>query len=492
VLGGAGGWRRQQSRQRTRRSLTRRGQATLAGLGLCIACSATLALRPGGEAPAAAAAALADEQRPVAAAPPEGASLFPEPGTAEASGAEAARAALFARLPVTRAALALPARPPEGSGAEADAAGARRGRLYEMVPASELAPGREGLLRVEYTLDAELTERVFGVLERGHIELGHVIVLEPASGRVLAYASTDIQRFPPTRIYPAASLVKVITAAAALEHDPERARLPCRFQGSPYRLTPARLDPPRRGSTVTLERALATSNNQCFAQLAVHALGFVPLREAIGRFGWLAVPAPGHQAGEMDAAEDRYAVGRLGCGLEGCRITPLHAAQLAAVLARGERVAPRWIERVLDAEGNEIPLPPPGATRPVLSPERAAELREMLAETTARGTARSAFRDRRGRPRLGSVRVAGKTGSLSGTNPRGRYEWFAGAAPVEHPSVAVAVVVVQSHTWWRSASQIAADVLAEIFCAGRTCGPEQARRFTSAAASSSAGSLAAR
>jgi cell division protein FtsI/penicillin-binding protein 2 len=319
-----------------------------------------------------------------------------------------------------------------------------------------------------------------------------VIVLEPASGRVLAYASTDVRRFPPTRTYPAASLVKVITAAAALEHDPERARLPCRFQGSPYRLTPARLDPPRRGNTVTLERALATSNNQCFAQLAVHALGIEPLREAIGRFGWLAAPAPGHEAGEIGTGEDRYAVGRLGCGLDGCRITPLHAAQLAAVLARGERVAPRWIERVLDAEGNEVPLPTPAAARPVLSPERAAELREMLAETTTRGTARSAFRDRRGHPRLGPVRVAGKTGSLSGTNPSGRYEWFAGAAPVERPSVAVAVVVVQSHTWWRSASGIAADVLAEIFCSGRSCGPELVQRFTRAPASAATGRLATR
>ncbi len=472
--------------------MTRRGQTTLASLALVIACSTTLALRPPGEAPGAGTADADPAAGPIADEP---ASRRPTPFRAAdlAAGEEAAAlpAVLLARLPVTRAALALPVRPPEGiPGAEAG--GSSRGRLYELVPASELPAGLAGPLRVEYSLDAELTERVFGVLERGRVELGHVIVLEPASGRVLAYASTDIERFPPTRTYPAASLVKVITAAAALERDPERARLPCRFQGSPYRLTRGRLDPPRSGNTVSLEHALATSNNQCFAQLAVHALGSGPLREAIARFGWLAAPAPGHEAGELlEAGEDRYALGRLGCGLEGCRITPLHAAQLAAVLAHGERVAPRWIDRILDADGREVPLPARGAPRRVVSSERAAELRQMLAETTARGTARSAFRDRRGRPRLGAVRVAGKTGSLSGTDPRGRYEWFTGAAPAERPTIAVAVVVVQSQRWWRSASQIAADVLAEIFCADRSCDGALAERFARASAGGSPGRLAA-
>ena len=57
-----------------------------------------------------------------------------------------------------------------------------------------------------------------------HVELGHVIVMDPADGRVLAYASTDRARSRATRTYPAASLMKVVTAAAALERAPEAHR----------------------------------------------------------------------------------------------------------------------------------------------------------------------------------------------------------------------------------------------------------------------------
>ena len=445
-------WRRSQRARRLR--MTRRGRATIATV--CFAAGVALvwllephqAVRAAGSAlPLPAVSAGSVEETPPARVPD----------------------AVYTRLPVSRAALDLPAT------SETDSAGGRS-RLYEPLDVSATNPDLASPLRLEYTLDRDLTERAHEVLRRSRVELGTVVVLDPRSGRVLAYASTDTQRFPPTRTYPAASLVKVITAATALDFAPQVAGLPCRYSGSPYRLTPARLDPPRSGNTVTLGRALATSNNQCFAQLAVHALGAGPLIEGIGRFGWLAVPAPAHAAGSVDPGEDRYDLGRLGSGLAGSRITPLHAAQLAASLAQGELVTPQWIERVLDAHGRELPLPAANRSR-VMSLDLARRLREMLTETTRSGTARRAFRGRGGRPLLGDVRVAGKTGSLSGHDPDGRYEWFIGVAPAENPRIAVAAVLVNGKVWYRSASQVAADVLHEIFCEGRSCDVEKAVRI---------------
>lgn len=348
-------------------------------------------------------------------------------------------------------------------------------RLAEWV--SYPLPSLPGPLRIEYTLDSELTRQVFKVLRQARVALGHVILLDPETGRVLAYASTDVERFPPTRTYPAASLVKVITAATALDRNPSTARLPCRYSGNPYKLTPSRIDPPRRGEEISLRRALATSNNQCFAQLAVHAVGKRPLLDAIRRFGWLAAPAPAHAAGSVEVGEDRFDLGRLGSGLAGSRITPLHAAQTAATLARGELVAPRWIDRVIDADGRELPLPALETPRRVMRPELSDELRAMLVETTTRGTARRAFRKRNGRPLLGTVQVAGKTGSLTGTEPDGRYEWFIGAAPADRPRVAVASLLVQGDLYWRNASQVAADVLSRVFCEDGKCSAEAADRW---------------
>jgi hypothetical protein len=448
-------WRRAQ-RRRCGARLSPRGRATLALLALAppLGVAVAVGLPEVSEvAGAGAVEELAPEPRPAPDAPGE----------------------LLERLPVDRTALELQAIVPPGMEAGRVGESGVAGRLFERIPYQE--PGIRGPLRVEYTLDAELTRQVFRVLGQSRVELGHVIVIDPGSGRVLAYASTDPERFPPTRPYPAASLVKVITAAAALDVSPETATLPCRFAGSPYRLTRSRIDPPRRGHTVSLRRALATSNNQCFAQLAVHAVGGNALMDAIARFGWLSEPAPAHAAGTADPGEDRYDVGRLGCGLSGCRITPLHAAQLAASLAHGELVAPRWVDRIVDADGHELPLPALAAPRRVMSLELAAELREMLVDTTTRGTARGAFRTRRGRPLLGPVHVAGKTGSLSGNNPSGRYEWFIGVAPADEPRLAVATLLVQGDLWWRNASQVGAEVLRRAFCHGDRCRAENAERW---------------
>ena len=456
-------WRKAQELRRRAR-LSHRGRATL-GL-LAVASLGGIALAAGlpSESEMARVEGVAPVELPPAARKP----------------ASDAPAELLERLPVSRTALEMQAIVAPGVEVGSVGESGVSGRLFERV--AYQGPGIRGPLRIEYTLDAELTRQVFRVLSQGRVQLGHVIVLEPGSGRVLAYASTNLEEFPPTRAYPAASLVKVITAAAALDAHPETAGLPCRFAGSPYRLTPARIDPPSRGNTISLRRALATSNNQCFAQLAVHAVGGGPLLEAIARFGWLSEPAPAHAAGTADAGQDRYDVGKLGCGLGRSRITPLHAAQLAAILAHGELVAPRWVDRVVDAEGRELPLPAVSAPRRVISPDLAAELRAMLVDTTTRGTARSAFRKRNGRPLLGPVHVAGKTGSLSGENPTGRYEWFIGVAPAEEPRIAVATLLVQGDLWWRNASQISAEVLRRTFCTGRTCRPENAERWLRAPA----------
>ena len=386
----------------------------------------------------------------------------------------------------------IPIPPPGGGGAgmprliaSGGSAQVTRGqRLVELVPVED--GGSAGSLRVEYTLDAGLTDAIYDMFARGRVQLGLAVVLDPASGEVLAYAGTDPRRLPPNELYPAASLVKVVTATSALQNVPGVADRTCHFVGSPYRLTPSRLVPPRRGTEITLERALATSNNQCFAQLAVNDLGQTRLLETFRRFGLLQSPGPGHSPGEADEpAGDRFALGKLGCGLAGLRITALHAAEVAATLADGRRVAPRWIARVTDASGRELALPARPSPEVVMSPGTAAQLRDMMVETTQSGTARRAFRGSFGRPLLREMTVAGKTGSLSGTQPPGRYEWFIGLAPASHPKIAVAVLVVQQKRWHTTGSMIGAQILNAIFCSNSVCRVDRADQWLAARASAS-------
>ncbi len=339
-------------------------------------------------------------------------------------------------------------------------------------------PESEGGLKLRYTLDPELSSAVWRSLEHGRFQLAHVVVMDPRSGALLAYASTDPKRFPPDKTYPAASLVKVITAAATLDREPKAAHEACRFVGSPWRLTRDRLESPRSGKKVDMRKALATSNNQCFARWAVERVGPGALIDAIDRFGMLTAPAPGHPGGlALDPGEDAFVLGELGSGLDGLQITPLHAAQLAATLVEGQLVEPRWLAAAWAPSGESVPVPAGGPSRRVLTPELAGQLRSWLVDTTVRGTARRAFRTRSGRPVIAGIPVSGKTGSLNGSDPKGRYEWFIGVAPAEDPKLVVATVAVQGARWWWSASQLAADVLRQAFCPKGRCSPEAVDRF---------------
>ena len=448
-----------------RRRMTARGRATIA-LGLALLAAAALALVRGavGEPSDRVALAAADAHHEVSAAPASTEPASPAPVAAAAPPPPLAPLDLVSHPPVDRTAVTR--------------TDPLTGRIVLEADPPVDRPDLPGPLRVETTLDGELTEAIWRVLERGRIALGHVVVMDPRSGAVLAYVSTDLERFPPTRTYPAASLIKVVTTAAALDAEPSVVRESCRYVGNQYRLSRQQVDPPRHGNVVSLRKALAMSNNQCFAQLAVHRIGSPALLDAIDRFGFLHPPALGHAAGVVeDPGQDAYALGMLGSGLNGTRITPLHAAQLVATLADGVRRTPRWVSGVLDVGGRPLVLPDEPEPQRVMTPSLARQLRDMMVDTTERGTARRAFRLRNGRPLLQGIEVAGKTGSLSGTDPDGRYEWFAGIAPADDPVLAVAVVSVHGPLFWMKASQAAAEVLKTAFCPEGSCRVDAAQRW---------------
>jgi len=333
-------------------------------------------------------------------------------------------------------------------------------------------------LRVEYSLDEALTHEVFEILRKGRVDRGHALVIDPRSGRLLVYASTDPDAFPADEAYPAASIVKVLTTAAMLDAGDEGADTSCVYRGNKYRLNRRRLDRPRSGRESDLTDALATSNNQCFSQWAVHVLGEERLRATFEHFGWLDTPALGHAPGRIETVENRLDLGRLGSGLDGLRVTPLHVAALTTILNDGMLREPWWVDRVVDADGRALPLPPRADARRVLDAARAEELRDMMVATTTRGTAKSAFRTRRGKRLLGELRIAGKTGNLTGRDPDGRYEWFVAVAPADSPRIGVVVLQLQSNLWWKKSTELGASILREVFCERGRCRADLADRWT--------------
>ncbi len=359
-------------------------------------------------------------------------------------------------------ALAAPALAEAPAGADAPPAlGPRR-----LDPASGRLVAPYGGGTALLTLDPRLQARLERTLANSAAPYAATVLLDPRSGRVLAMA--EYSKAEPAKaaglalraISPAASIFKIVTAAALLEQgwSPEE---PVCYHGGLHRLRPRHLDDDARRdrACLPLTQAFGHSANVVFAKLADRGLTTDLLRAEAERF-LFNTPIPFAAAVEPSPAvipADRFGLAKAAAGFGEVRLSALHGAMLAAVVANRGVLVPPWVVELV--EGGDGP--------PALEPvrvvdERVAEqLAEMMRATVTRGTATRAF----ARPprELRGVAVAGKTGSLNEQRPFRDHTWFVGYAPAEAPQVVVATVVVNGPLWRVRAPWVAREALAAYF-----------------------------
>jgi cell division protein FtsI/penicillin-binding protein 2 len=205
--------------------------------------------------------------------------------------------------------------------------------------------------------------------------------------------------------------------------------------------------------------------------LAHDHLDPVKLERAARALGW-GEPTPFElptTASTLALPSDPLAFARVAAGFWNSNLSALHGARMAATIARGgEMPELHIVERVFDGNGREVPLPAHAAPHRVLPAYSAEELGRMMVGTTEWGSANRAFRDRStGRRRLAGVRVAGKTGTLTGHDESGlAYSWFVGFAPADHPQVAFAVLLGRADEADIRAAEVARALLATWMTSG--------------------------
>ncbi len=331
---------------------------------------------------------------------------------------------------------------------------------------------RSGRGRAELSIVPSLQQSLEKALATYRVRMGAVVLIEPRTGRVLALAE-HVESGAPTPVAlapvaPAASIFKIVTSAALLQRGIGPDEEVC-FHGGRHRIQPALLrdDPRRDRRCLTLADALGKSANVVFAKMAGRELSSGLLREAAGRFlfnapipfDWPVAPST------ASISDEPFELATTAAGFGPVRMSPLHGALIAAIVANGGRFVP---PRVVDAIDGE-PVRAPAGGRQVIRPEVASALAEMMETTTTEGTARKWFRKARlarSSP-LRGVSVAGKTGSLAEVSPYRDHSWFVGFAPVEDPQVAVAVVMVNDRLWHARASRVAYEALQAFFASER-------------------------
>jgi cell division protein FtsI/penicillin-binding protein 2 len=217
--------------------------------------------------------------------------------------------------------------------------------------------------------------------------------------------------------------------------------------------------------------ALAKSANVVFAKMAVKHLDGAALREEAERFLFNR-PIWDQPVEQSSAAipDGGLAFAKSAAGFGEVKLSPLHAALIASAVGNGGLA----VEPSLIAEIDGQPEQHSASTR-LLKAETAEALRDMMKNTVSAGTATASFRER-GRPVLGDIQVAGKTGSLSNhQKPFKDYSWFVGFAPADDPQIAVAAVVVNGLKWTIHAPYVAREAFRAYLMGGSLGQPPVAR-----------------
>lgn len=326
---------------------------------------------------------------------------------------------------------------------------------------------------VVYTLEDDLQKGAVEVFKRYNVPYGAFVALEPDTGKILAmveYSSQDpaCDGFCRRATYPAASLVKIISASAALQTGKYNPETEIRYEGNPYRLAKRKVSAAngrRENNVATVSKALSTSNNVIFGKLGI-AAGAVRFQKALDDFGFNANIPFDFRLQKSSAAvpEDDYLLARAAAGFGDIYVSPIHAALIAAAVGNnGVMMRPYMVDYIDDAKGNTIYKASPAPMGRPMSKKVAKQIAEMMVGTVTHGTSSKIFY-KYARKLRKNIGVAGKTGTLTGDDPPGRYEWFIGFAPSDDPKIAVASLVVNDLELWHiKGSFVAQAVMKEFF-----------------------------
>ncbi len=334
---------------------------------------------------------------------------------------------------------------------------------------------RHGALTIEPTISVPLQEAAEHWLSGIKSPRAAIVLTEAHTGRVLVLAGARHGRLDPKVATdgdaPAASLFKIVTAAAAVEETQIEPLSRLYFTGRPHTLYKSQITSlrPKVANQSTLRESFAVSNNPVFAKLGIYHLGGALLTwygKALGFENRLPFELP-LQVSQLTDADSDAAVGGMASGYNReTTISPVHAALLAGIFVNhGRLMEPYVIERVSNASGEPVYQGRPRSLGRMVSEDTCEAMRRMFAATITEGTARRAFNQLEKDKVLSRLNLGGKTGTMGSPDHTELFEWFAGYGQDPHTgrTLAVAVVVAHNRTRWANSKALARLMLRQAF-----------------------------
>jgi len=249
-------------------------------------------------------------------------------------------------------------------------------------------------------------------------------------------------------LFPPGSTFKIVTTTAALntgDYTPNSTIV----GNSPLTVSgvPLENDGNQSWGPVSLTKALTYSINTVYAQVG-QRVGRSTMEEYMKRFGFYSAPPLDYPVDEMEPSgewqngsllpvtSDQVDLGRTSIGQDYLLVTPLQMAMVASTVADGGKLMkPHMTSQVVSPDGQILQTVGPHLQTQVMSAQSASELTQMMTDVVEEGTGTAA--------NLEGLQAAGKTGTAQVGGPDSDIDdaWFIGFAPINHPRIAVAVVL---------------------------------------------------
>ncbi|MCB0271546.1 MAG: hypothetical protein KDD46_00875 [Bdellovibrionales bacterium] len=326
----------------------------------------------------------------------------------------------------------------------------------------------------DLSIQPSLQKFVDQKLEKYNVDWAGVAVMEPSSGRVLALSSYSAKNPEHSQLslaasFPAASIFKVVTASALLEETPQSGDSVFTYAGDMRRINSKYLHSHYRGTQMSLTKAFAMSANGIFGVIGSQYLNADLLKQYAKQFGFnesipFELPIEVSTL-EVDSESSELSVAKLAAGFGQVTLSPLHGAMIASsIVNNGNMMKPTIIDQI-STQDETLYRMEPVVWKTSFSSANAKDLQVMMKKTVTSGTARKAFGRAKYQNVLKNLEIGGKTGSLFGTNPKGRNEWFVSYAkdPDSGQALAVGIVIVNEKYWKIKPAQLSNWIYQEYF-----------------------------
>jgi len=331
-------------------------------------------------------------------------------------------------------------------------------------------------LRVNTSLDTSLQNYLQKKIDKSTSRYVGIVAMEPSTGRILSmvgFDKTDPSNNPCIDSeFPAASIFKIVTAAAAIEKCGFNLNSKFSYNGGKYTLYKSQLKNKTNKYTnwITLKDSFAQSVNPVFGKIGEHHLGKNNLEEYALAFGFnrkinFEIPL---SPSFISLSDDPYHWAEVACGFNHeTKISPLHGAVISsAILNQGRMIEPTIVDQIIDGKGHAIYRNHLVSMNQAVTYESSDIVNRLMRASVRSGTCSKMFRGYRTDRILSKLNIGGKTGSIDTKKHDGRYDWFVGFAEEKEGSKKIVVSVIVTHEKYIGirASQYARMAIKQYFC----------------------------